>query len=81
MLLIDTKATLSTISSHHFGHGCLPTAARDFTTFYFRRVDSCLQGTITNSMAEAILSESALTPYTATELQQMLDLTSNIIGM
>jgi len=81
MLLIDTKATLRTISSHQFGRGGLPTVARDSNTFSFRQVDSCLQGTITNSMAEAILSESALAPYTATELQQMLDLTSNIVGM
>ena len=81
MLLIDTKATLRTISSHHFGHGCLPTFARDSDTFYFRQVDSCLQGTITNSMPDTILSECALAPFMTTKLQQMLDLTSNIVGM
>jgi len=45
MLLIDTKATLRTVSLHHFGRGCLLTVAPD----------SCLQGMITNSVAEPLL--------------------------
>ena len=81
MLLINIKATLRTISSHHFGRGYLPTLARDSNTFYFRQVISCLQGTITNSMVEAVLSDSPLAPYPAADLQQLLDLTSNIVGM
>ncbi|KAL4068624.1 hypothetical protein V8B97DRAFT_858405 [Scleroderma yunnanense] len=35
--------------------------------------------TLLHSLAESILSESALASYTTTELQQMLELTSNIV--
>ncbi|KAL4073588.1 hypothetical protein J3A83DRAFT_2570810 [Scleroderma citrinum] len=36
--------------------------------------------TLLHSLAESILSESALASYTTTELQQMLELTSNIVA-